>query len=74
MKKSEFIDKVLIHPQNTVFVNKHQVAAILEVFESLGMKPPETKEFIEIPDYNILGAGFKLSHTVNKWDSEDESK
>lgn len=72
MKRSDFINKVLKSRNNTVFVTPEQVENAIEVFEKLGMLPPTIKEFVEIPPHNILGAGFKVGHNVNKWEDEDE--
>jgi hypothetical protein len=60
MKKEAFIQKVLNHKLNTLFVDREQVERALEIFEGLGMKPPSaTGEFSKAltdiyiyPDYN----------------------
>lgn len=44
MKRNKFIEKVLKHPDNTVFVNEDQVDAVLNLFQKLGMKPPTLDE------------------------------
>lgn len=41
MKKSKFIKQVLKSKDNTVFVNEEQVDNAIEVFEKLGMVPPD---------------------------------
>lgn len=48
MKKSEFIEKVLKHPNNTVFVDEAIVERAIEVFEDLGMMPPPVEGKVEV--------------------------
>ena len=43
MKRSTMIKKALNHTLNTVCVNEEQVERMLEVFEKLGMLPPQKK-------------------------------
>jgi hypothetical protein len=43
MKRSTMIKKALNHNLNTVCVNEEQVERVLEVFEKLGMLPPQKK-------------------------------
>jgi hypothetical protein len=43
MKRSTMIKKALNHNLNTVCVNEEQVERMLEVFEKLGMLPPQKK-------------------------------
>jgi hypothetical protein len=43
MKRSTMIKKALNHDLNTVCVNEEQVERMLEVFEELGMLPPQKK-------------------------------
>lgn len=43
MKRSTLIKKALNHDLNTVCVNEEQVERMLEVFEKLGMLPPQKK-------------------------------
>lgn len=43
MKRSTMIKKALKHPLNTVCVNEEQVERMLEIFEKLGMLPPQKK-------------------------------
>jgi hypothetical protein len=43
MKRSTLIKKSLDHDLNTVCVNAEQVERMLEVFEKLGMLPPQKK-------------------------------
>lgn len=66
MKKSKFIKQVLKSKDNTVFVNEEQVANAIEVFEKLGMLPPERLE--EIP-YNE-SVSIVTTIFVNKWEKE----
>ena len=74
MKRSEFIKKALHHIRNTVCVNEEEVSVMLEVFEQLGMIPPETKAKPEDFSNLDLRQDFLDKHdfTVNKWDSEDD--
>jgi hypothetical protein len=74
MKRSEAIRKLtqFLKPElkfddnSTLF--PEDVLAFIE--KDLGMVPPEIREFVEIPPYNILGAGFKVAHNVHKWEEE----
>lgn len=43
MKRSTMIKRALNHDLNTVCVNVEQVERMLEVFEKLGMLPPQKK-------------------------------
>ncbi len=74
MKRSTMIKKALNHTSNTVCVNEAQVERMLEVFEKLGMLPPETKATPS--DFSNTGftQEFLDEHnfTVSKWESEDE--
>lgn len=87
MKRSDFIKKVLKSKKNTVFTNKEQVENSLEIFESLGMLPPEIKN-PELPkDMSLFQHATekilenKYNKTIklpeefyaNKWESEDGS-
>jgi len=49
MKRSEFIQKVLSHEDNTVFTGEGTIESALNLFELLGMIPPNqyacTNEF-----------------------------
>lgn len=72
MKKSQFIEEVLNSTSNTVFTTKEQIEVTLEIFEKLGMLPPETKATPS--DFTNLGftQEFLDDHNfkVNKWDDE----
>lgn len=72
MKRSKFITKVLKDFSNTVFTTKEQVEVALELFEKLGMLPPETKALLQ--DFDNLGftQEFLDEHNfkVNRWDKE----
>lgn len=72
MKRSKMIKKALKHKLNTICVNEAQVGRMLEVFEKLGMLPPETKATLE--DFTNTGftQEFLDEHgfTVNRWDEE----
>lgn len=72
MKKSQFIEEVLNSTSNTVFTTKEQIEVTLEIFEKLGMLPPETKATPS--DFTNLGftQEFLDNHDfkVNKWDKE----
>jgi len=48
MTKEEFIQKVLKHKKNTVFVDKHLITRTLEIFEDLGMMPPPLDGVTEV--------------------------
>jgi hypothetical protein len=62
MKRSTMIKKALNHTSNTVCVNEEQVERMLEVFEKLGVLPPETKATPK--DFT------HIDFTVNRWDEE----
>jgi hypothetical protein len=62
MKRSTMIKKALNHTLNTVCVNEEQVERMLEVFEKLGVLPPETKATPK--DFT------HIDFTVNRWDEE----
>ena len=72
MKRSKFIKKVLNSWDNTVFTTEEQVESALNLFEKLGMLPPETKatpeDFIDI-DFT---QEFLNEHEfyINRWDKE----
>lgn len=70
MTKKEFAKKVLNSFSNTVFTTEDQVLNAIEVFEKLGMLPPERKATVE--DFANTGftEDFLFDHdfTVNKWD------
>lgn len=72
MKKSKFIEKVFNSTSNTVFTTKEQIEVALEIFEKLGMLPPETKATPS--DFTNLGftQEFLDDHNfkVNKWDDK----
>lgn len=72
MKRSEFINQVLNDISNTVFTTKDQVEVALNIFEKLGMLPPETQATPE--DFTNTGftQEFIDSHDfkVNKWEKE----
>lgn len=72
MKRSKFIEEVLNSTSNTVFTTKEQIEVTLEIFEKLGMLPPETKATPS--DFTNLGftQEFLDNHDfkVNKWDNE----
>jgi hypothetical protein len=74
MKRSEFVTEVLNDFSNTVFTTKEQVEVALELFEKLGMLPPETKATPS--DFSNTGftQEFLDEHnfSVSKWESEDE--
>jgi hypothetical protein len=71
MKRSTLIKKALDHDLNTVCVNAEQVERMLEVFEKLGMLPPQTSA--PIRDYN-QDALQCLTKAYHKWEPEDEEK
>jgi hypothetical protein len=71
MKRSTIIKKALNHTLNTVCVNVEQVERMLEVFEKLGMLPPQTSD--PIHDYN-QDALQCLTKAYHKWEPEDEEK
>jgi hypothetical protein len=66
------IKKALKHTLNTVCVNEAQVNRMLEVFEKLGMLPPETTnvEDAEI----VISAAYFQEHVPQQivlgWDKE----
>jgi hypothetical protein len=59
MKRSEFLKEVLNHTSNTVCINTEQVDVMLEIFEELGMYPPD-REY--------------QGHSVSEWEPENEKK
>ena len=66
MKRSEFIEKVLKHEKNTVFVGESIVDVALEVFEDLGMLPPKSLDTV------TLKKGLVRGYTMMfEWDDED---
>lgn len=65
MKKDEFIEKVLSDDKNTVFVNEDQVKNALELFERLGMKPPQIESV-----YKKYGAAVYIEN--NYWEDEKQ--
>ena len=67
MKKSDFIEKVLKHDKNTVFVSKAIVERTLEIFEDLGMLPPYFQG--SLTNYDIA-----MGSNPYRWESEDEKK
>jgi len=68
MKRSEFIEKVLKHEKNTVFVSKAIVERTLEIFEDLGMLPPKSLDTV------TLKKGLVRGYTMMfEWDDENES-
>ena len=66
MKKSDFIEKVLKHDKNTVFVSKAIVERTLEIFEDLGMLPPTF--------YDEKYSKETYGKFINVWEPEDEKK
>jgi hypothetical protein len=65
MKRSEFYKKVLKNKFNTVFTTKEQVENALEVFESLGMRPPC------LPDkYCQALLDVYIDPNLNQWEEE----
>jgi hypothetical protein len=68
MKKSKFIKQVLKSKDNTVFVNADQVANAIDLFEKLGMLPPEIA--VEIPDSDTgcIEEGSQDIY-INKWET-----
>ena len=72
MKRSTMIKKALNHTLNTVCVNEEQVEVMLDIFEKLGVLPPETKATPEDFSNLDLRQDFLDKHdfTVNKWDKE----
>lgn len=71
MKRSKMIKKALNHTLNTVCVNEEQVERMLEVFEKLGMLPPQTSKPIHHYNQDALQC---LTEAYHKWESEDEEK
>jgi hypothetical protein len=67
MKKSDFIEKVLKHDKNTVFVSKAIVERTLEIFEDLGMLPPYFQG--SLTNYDIA-----MGSNPYRWELEDEKK
>ena len=71
MKRSTMIKKALNHTLNTVCVNEEQVERMLEVFEKLGMLPPQTSKPIHHYNQDALQC---LTEAYHKWEREDEEK
>jgi hypothetical protein len=71
MKRSTMIKKALNHDLNTVCVNEEQVERMLEVFEKLGMLPPQTSKPIHHYNQDALQC---LTEAYHKWEPEDEAK
>jgi hypothetical protein len=71
MKRSTIIKKALNHDLNTVCVNEEQVERMLEVFEKLGMLPPQTSKPIHHYNQDALQC---LTEAYHKWELEDEEK
>jgi hypothetical protein len=71
MKRSTMIKKALNHDLNTVCVNEEQVERMLEVFEKLGMLPPQTSKPIHHYNQDALQC---LTEAYHKWEREDEEK
>ena len=70
MKRSTMIKKALNHDLNTVCVNEEQVERMLEVFEKLGMLPPQTSKPIHHYNQDALQC---LTEAYHKWETEDEN-
>jgi hypothetical protein len=72
MKRSTIIKKALKHKLNTICVNEAQVDRMLEIFEKLGMLPPETKATPEDFTHIDFTQEFLDNHdfTVNRWEEE----
>jgi hypothetical protein len=72
MKRSKFIKKALNHTSNTVCVNEEQVEVMLNIFEKLGVLPPETKATPEDFTHIDFTQEFLDNHdfTVNRWEEE----
>ena len=72
MKRSQFIKEVLNSWKNTVFTTEEQVESALELFEKLGMLPPETKATPEDFAHMNYNQEFLDEHIfyVNRWDKE----
>ena len=71
MKRSTMIKKALNHKLNTVCVNEAQVESMLELFEKLGMLPPQTSKPIHHYNQDALQC---LTEAYHKWEREDEEK
>jgi hypothetical protein len=69
MKRSTIIKKALNHTLSTVCVNEEQVERMLEVFEKLGMLPPQTSKPIHHYNQDALQC---LTEAYHKWEREDE--
>ena len=65
MKRSTMIKKALNHNLNTVCVNEEQVERMLEVFEKLGMLPPQTSKPIHHYNQDALQC---LTEAYHKWE------
>jgi len=70
MKRSTMIKKALNHNLNTVCVNVEQVERMLEVFEKLGMLPPQTSKPIHHYNQDALQC---LTEAYHRWETEDEN-
>ena len=72
MKRSKFIKKVLNSWDNTVFTTEEQVESALNLFEKLGMLPPETKATTEDFTNIDFTQEFLDEHEfyINRWDKE----
>ena len=68
MKRSTVIKKALNHTLNTVCVNEEQVERMLEVFEKLGMLPPQTSKPIHHYNQDALQC---LTEAYHKWENEE---
>jgi hypothetical protein len=64
------IKKALNHNLNTVCVNVEQVERMLEVFEKLGMLPPQTSKPIHHYNQDALQC---LTEAYHRWETEDEN-
>jgi hypothetical protein len=71
MKRSTMIKRALNHDLNTVCVNEEQVERMLELFEKLGMLPPQTSKPIHHYNQDALQC---LTEAYHKWEPEDEEK
>lgn len=74
MKRSKFIVEVLNSFSNTVFTTKEQVEVALQLFEKLGMLPPETRAVPSDFSNTNFTQEFLDEHEfrVNRWDAENE--
>tara|TARA_R110000851_G_scaffold29641_1_gene81424 strand:+ start:2169 stop:2405 length:237 start_codon:yes stop_codon:yes gene_type:complete len=76
MKKSEFIQKVLDHDFNTIFVEKEQVGRALMMFEDLGMLAPShfnyETEYLDADDGDKIKPYYQHMWHDSFWDKEDE--